>query len=233
MTFSEFVSATFRLPATILGGMSTLIFGDYDRHADGTAKKKGVFNGLLGLVLEFGKAIGRTVTDFLKSHAQAIASAFWLSLLVGGAAALTVAYLPAALAAVTAFSIAGYSIASVVGTGFIAQVGATAAVAAALTSASVYAVATVANVINFICGCCVKKGPANDDGSAARNEPQEEEAVVGSATALSHLGRPAVAERKTAAAVVANTAMPANSCTIVDVVEEDARDDYAARSSMC
>ena len=232
MTFSEFVSATFRLPATILGGMSTLIFGDYDRNADGTAKKKGVFNGLLGLVLEFGKAIGRTITDFLKSHAQAIASAFWLSLLVGGAAALTVAYLPAALAAVTAFSIAGYSIASVVGTGFIAQVGATAAVAAALTSASVYAVATVANVINFICGCCVKKGPSNDDGAAASSELEEEAfAVKGSATALSQLGRSVVADRKTAGVVNAATPAPSYDA-VVAVEEDDVRNDYAARS-MC
>lgn len=189
MTFKEFMSATFRLPARVFGGIVALVLGDYGRKRDGSINEKKSFLGLLGLVLEgaklildFGKAIGRTLTNFIKNHQQAIASAFWMSLLIGGAAALTVAFWPAALAAVTSFSIAGYSIASVVGTGFAAQVGATAGVAAVLSSAAVYSVAAVVNFFSFVKGCFSKKAPSANEAEFGADED-----LTSSSAALSKL----------------------------------------------
>jgi hypothetical protein len=166
MKFKEIMSAFFRLPARVLGGIVGLLLGDYARKRDGSITDTKPFLGLLGVVLEsakfildLGRATGRMITNLIKNHQQAIASAFWVSLLVGGAAALTVALWPAALAAVTSFSIAGYSIASVVGTGFAAQVGAIAGIGAVLSSAAVYSVAAVANFVSFVKGCFTKKAP--------------------------------------------------------------------------
>ena len=189
MTFKEFMSTTFRLPARVFGGILALVLGDYGRKRDGSINEKKSFLGLLGLVIEgakfildLGKAIGRTVTNFIKNHQQAIASAFWMSLLVGGAAALTVALWPAALAAVTGFSIAGYSIASIVGTGFAAQVGATAGVAAVLSSAAVYSVAAVANFFSFVKGCFTKKAPPANEAEFGSSDD-----LTSSSAALSKL----------------------------------------------
>lgn len=180
MTFKEFVLGTLRLPATIVGGISTILFGDYDRNDDGTAKKEGAVRGLLGLVLDAVKFIGRTITNSLKDHKDAIASAFWLSLLAAGAAAAAVAFLPAALAAVTGFTIAGYSIGAFF-TGFAAQVAATAGVAVVLTSAAVYSVATAANFCSFVYNCCC--GSDCDDLNNA-----DDEQIGRSARAMSKLG---------------------------------------------
>lgn len=164
MTFKEFMRDTFRSPAAIFDNIVKLILGDHARKKDGSADKEAKpFLGLLGLIMEGVKWIGKNVTGFLKNHRDAIASAFWLSLIVGGAAALTVAFWPAALAAVANFTIAGFSIASVVGTGFAAQVGATAGIAAVAASVATYAVATVANFVNWVKSCCTKKAPSADD----------------------------------------------------------------------
>lgn len=187
MTLKEFVVTTLRLPATILGGLSTLILGDYDRDEHGVAKKQGVFRGILGLTLDLVKYIGRNITNFLVDHKDAIATSFWLSLLAAGAAAAVVAFWPAALAAVTGFTIAGYSIGAFF-TGFTAQVAATAGVAAVLTSAAVYSVATVANVCKFIYGCCC--GPDSDDDLPMQEQPESSQKHSGNSSiaAMSKMG---------------------------------------------
>lgn len=168
MTFKDFMVGTFRLPARVLSAMTTLVFGGSAFKRDGSVDEKRSFPGLLGLVLNGAgailnlvKGVGRGLTGLIRGHQQAIASAFWMSLLVGGAAALTVALWPAALAAVANFSIAGYSIASVFGANFAVQVGVTAALGAALASAAVYSVAAVANFASFIKSCFTKAPAAN------------------------------------------------------------------------
>ncbi|RUR13128.1 hypothetical protein [Legionella sp. km772] len=168
MTFKEFMVGSFRLPARVLSATMTLVFGASALKRDGTVDEKRSFPGLLGLVLgsasallDLIKGLGRGLTGLIRKHQQAIASAFWMSLLVGGAAALTVALWPAALTAVVNFSIAGYSIASVFGTNFAVQVGATAGIGAVLASAAVYSVAAFANFVSFIKSCCTKAPAAN------------------------------------------------------------------------
>jgi hypothetical protein len=201
MTFKEFMVGTARLPAKILAGIFALVLGDYARNEEGKAKKNGVFRGLLGLILdgfklllEIGKAIGRVTTDFIREHQDAIATAFWVSLLVAGAAALTVAFWPAALAAVTGFTVAGYSIASLVGTGFAAQVAATAGVGAVLASAAVYAVAAVVNFFTALRDCFTRKpdGQDEDDNIAELDQESDDDHDdgFGSAPAMQTLGRP-------------------------------------------
>ncbi len=186
MTFKDFMSATFRLPARVLTGLVGLTLGATALKRDGTVDEKRSFPGLLGLVLgsakfalDVVKTIGRTVTGLIRNHQQAIASAFWMSLLVGGAAALTVALWPAALAAVVGFSIGGYSIASVFGANFAVQVGVTAGVGAVLASAAVYSVAAVANFVNFIRSCFTK------DSSAANQAEFVAEETLGNGSAAS------------------------------------------------
>ncbi len=189
MTFKDFMAGVFRLPARVLGGLVALVLG-------ANVLNRSV-SGLLGLlinganaVLNGVKTIGRGITGLIMGHQKAIASAFWMSLLVGGAAALTVAFWPAALAAVVNFSVAGYSIASVVGTNFAAQVGATAGVGAVLTSGAVYSVASVANFFNYLASCCFPKKPTPED---SKPFVSVEAPVKRSATSLSKLSTSAPA----------------------------------------
>lgn len=155
MTFKEFATGVFLLPARTFSFFTGLLLGSYDKDKYGQIKTDFEGNpvktrGLFGLALDAVKYIGLSVSNFISNHKQAIAVAFWSSLVTAGAAALTVALWPAALAAVVGFSVYGVSIASLVGTGFAAQVAATAGVAAALTSAAVYVGATVVNAFNGI-----------------------------------------------------------------------------------
>jgi hypothetical protein len=181
MKVKTFTSSIFRLPARVVGALFALVFGDYGRNRDGSINEKTSFLGVLGLILEgikaildLGRGIGRLITSFIKSYERAIATAFWLSLLVGSAAALTVAYWPAALVAVVNFSLAGYSIAALVGADFAAQVAATAAVAALATSAAVYAVTTAVTIADFILSCCsTDNSSANDDEFISSQSPVE------------------------------------------------------------
>lgn len=171
------MSITFQLPARAFTSLIGLVLGDFARTKEGIpTTTKNPFLGLLGAVLEVCKwaldlvaKIGRSMTYFLSNHHKAIASAFWISALVGGAAALTVAFWPAALATLTSLSILGYSIASLVGTGFAAQVAAIGGVAAVVASATVYSVAAIANFASFIKGCFSKKSP-EDEVLVAEND---------------------------------------------------------------
>jgi hypothetical protein len=233
MTLKEFMSSVFRLPARIFNDLSTLVLGGYAKNKDKP------FLGLLGLLLEgvksvldLGKWIGRTITSFFKEHEKAIAAAFWMSLLIGGAAALTVAFWPAALALVANFTIAGYSIASVVGAGYAAQVAATAAVATVLTSAAVYTVAAVGNFVNFVKSCFTKDPfPANE----AEFECDENAEAKTSVSALSKLS---VAGPKvhTTASVVADSA-PVHTTAVLKaklpVIDEEAPVNTVGMSSSC
>lgn len=158
LTFSDVVTGIFYLPARIFSGMTNLLLGStsIDKYGD-EEHSRGLFGFAIdavkfvaGLLLDATKYVARGISGFVANHSKAIATAFWASLAVAGAVALTVAFWPAALAAVVNFSIAGVSIASVVGANFIAQVAASAGVAALLTSAAVYVGATVINTYNAI-----------------------------------------------------------------------------------
>ncbi len=160
MTFREFATAAFLLPSNVFSGLTNGLLGSYKRNArtgaiktatneDGTTTAL-TNSGLLGNVLDGIKYVGRAVSNFVYNHKQAIATAFWASLALAGAAALTVFLWPAALTAVTTFTIAGLSIAGVVGANVVAQIGAVAALTAAATSVAVYATAAVVNTISAI-----------------------------------------------------------------------------------
>ena len=150
MTLKQFMYGAFVLPARALSGISDILFGSYQRDEEGKIKQDNSAKpGLLGLILDSVKYIGRNVSNFLTNHQQAIASAFWISATLAGAAALTVFLSPAALTFITTLEIAGYSIASVVGAEMLAQIGAVAALTAVASSAAVYVTAAFVNTINF------------------------------------------------------------------------------------
>lgn len=193
----EFFRGAFLLPAKAFSGLNGLLFGSYkyeqdkdgivvDKNGDKVIQKgfrnvREVEPGILGSILDGIKFLGRTLSNFVHNHEQAIATAFWTSLVVAGAAVLTVFLLPAALAAVTTFTIAGVSIASVVGTGLVAQLGAVAAVAAAVTSAAVYLTAGITNTINWISDCFTSKNELDSSmPSPTSYSPESKESELNS-----------------------------------------------------
>lgn len=156
MTFKQFAYKTFVFPAAVFSVLTSGLLGSNPKNnkneylVDAQTKKPVNENGLFGWVADIFKAIARSVANFISNHKDAIAIAFWSSLAVGGAAALTVALWPAALTAVAAFSVYGFSIAGIVGTGFAAQVAAIGGLAAVATSVATYTVAAVVNTITGI-----------------------------------------------------------------------------------
>jgi hypothetical protein len=148
MRFKDFIG----LPGRILAGLSRFLLGDYRRKTNGSINETAstTYPGVVGTILDFVKFLGRTITNIIQYNMNSISAAFWMSLLVGGAAALAVAYWPAALAAVVNYSVAGYSIAALVGADFAAQIAATGVAGAVLGSAAIYALTTVANVLEFL-----------------------------------------------------------------------------------
>lgn len=179
----------FRLPAFLLEGLMLFIFGSERSFPGLIGGTINLIKGLFNMI----KSVVNGLTNLVSDNRDAIASAFWTSLLVGGAAALTVAYSPAALAAVVGFKVLGYSIASVVGSNFAAQVAATAGVGAVLGSAAVYSMASIVNFCRFVKNCCFSKRP---EQAGFVFEAQETKAN-GSAVALSQLGSNASAHSAT------------------------------------
>jgi len=163
MTFKQFAKGFFQLPGTIFSSITGFIFGSNKKDDDGKYKlmqdSDAMFiydqndapvyeknHSLLGWLSVAGRAVG----NFFSDHKTAISTAFWTSLVLGGAAALTVALWPAALAAVATFSIGGLSIAGIVGTGFAAQVAAVGGVAAVAASFLSYTGAAVVNGVSAL-----------------------------------------------------------------------------------
>ncbi|BCA97046.1 hypothetical protein TUM19329_34070 [Legionella antarctica] len=191
MTFRDFVTKAALLPATVFSGLTNLVLGSYQRKEDGSIITKRTVDGttevtnrgLLGTVLDGVKYVGRAVSNFVHNHKTAIAIAFWASLLLAGGAALTVFLWPAALAAVTTFTIAGLSIAAVVGTSTIAQIGAVAALTAVATSLAVYAASTVVNGLGacatFFASRRSTPRPANDSFIDEQGIPNGYETMSG------------------------------------------------------
>ncbi len=209
--FKDFAKGVFYLPAYAVSGISALLLGATYLDQEG---EKQNFRGIFGLavdavrfvgnfILDATKFVARGITNFITNHQKAIAVAFWSSLVLAGAAALTVAFWPAALAAVTEFTVAGVSIASLVGTGYLAQVGAVAAAATVATSAVVYVGAAVINTFTaigaFFSGR--KKGSPSDfeksgeenrtklDGQSRRNPLFDLNAKPGNTSGLNRMNR--------------------------------------------
>jgi hypothetical protein len=188
MTFKEFMYGAFVLPSKVLSGISDLLLGSYQRDNEGKIKtnykeEELTNRGLFGMLLDVVKYIGINISNFLTNHQQAIASAFWFSALFAGAAALTVFLWPAALTAVATFTIAGYSIASVVGANVIAQIGAVAVLTAIATSATVYVIAGFIHTINFFRECVangksagVKENHDSEENDTEENDTEENDA---------------------------------------------------------
>ncbi|HAU1605860.1 TPA: hypothetical protein JBJ19_13635 [Legionella pneumophila] len=183
MTLKQFATGVFYLPAAVFSGLTNLFLGSYakDKRGNYIQDEDGNYvrnRGLIGLTLDAVKYLGTSVANFISNHQKAISVAFWSSLVVAGVAALTVAFWPAALAAVVNFSVFGVSIASVVGTGYAAQVAATAGVAAALTTAGVYVGATVVNAFNALRECISnlrsKKPSSNPEFTPVNDETFDE-----------------------------------------------------------
>ena len=197
MTFRQFASAALLFPATVLVGITNLLLGSYEREPKGKIKTDSDGNslvkpGLLGYILDGIKDVGRGISNFLYNNRQEIAVAFWASLVLAGVAALTVFLWPAALTAVTTFTIAGLSIDGVVGDNVVAQIGAVAALTAAANSLAVYTAAAVANTISAISSFFASRstttprpGPSNEVTFTAKNGANE-----GSSSKLKSLGNP-------------------------------------------
>src|SRR5580704_779728 len=101
MTVKDFFRGAFYLPATIFSGMTNLLLGSYKRDNDDIIiPDKGRTNinwSLLGLILYPILRVGLATSNLIYKRKLDIAIAFWLSLLAGGATALTVFLWPAAL----------------------------------------------------------------------------------------------------------------------------------------
>ena len=176
MTFKDFATGVFYLPARTFSGMTNLLLGSTYIDDEGEeAKRPGLFSVIIdafkmvgNFIFDAIKAVARGVSTFISNHQKAIAVAFWASLATAGLAVLSVAFWPAALSAVANFAIGGVSIASLVGTGFAAQLSAIGGVAAVATSAVVYVGAAIINTITGIRDFFVKpRGPGGSGDNSA------------------------------------------------------------------
>lgn len=148
-------------PATVLSSLINFVLRSIksihsnERNDDNTQKIKKQNHGLLGLFFHFISNISCVIVSFFANHKKVIAFSFWSSLFLGGIAALTVFFWPAALTAIAAFPICGFSIAGVVGTDLFLQV----ATVGILAFISMSVVTCFAAAI----GACFKKDSRIDD----------------------------------------------------------------------
>lgn len=185
-TFKKVITTIFESPAIVLTLMSGWVLGRTEKNEDGADKidpktrKPIVHNGLLGLILDGGKAGGRAISAFLSDHKKAISYAFWGSVLVGGGLALALYAFPAVLTAVASYSILGWSIAAL-STNPLVQIGIASGLAAAATSVLTCAAAVVINTITAIKDCCCPEPESEPKNS----QPEG----AGSASHLSQLSK--------------------------------------------
>lgn len=218
MTFKEFAYNTFVFPATVFSWLTSSVLGSNPKNdkneyiVDAKTKEAVKYNGLFGWVADVFKAVARSIANFISNHKDAIAIAFWSSLVVGGAAALTVALWPAALTAAATFTIYGFSVAGIVGTGFAAQVAAIGGLAAVATSAATYAAAAVVNTItgiaNFFSGR--NKAPASTTTTVSAGEEYQHEHLNQSSCALG-----ALSSKSSAPAISAPVAAPVHTASVL------------------
>jgi hypothetical protein len=155
MTLQQFMRDVAYLPATAFSGLVNILFGYTKKNKKGQPIRDEEGNpeinrGILSLTLDAIKFITRFIADVIGNNRKEIAIGFWTSSLLGGAAALTVFLWPAALAAVATFSVFGISIASVVGTNALVQIGAIAALSFTTTTLLTWTITLIVNATNAI-----------------------------------------------------------------------------------
>jgi lipid-A-disaccharide synthase-like uncharacterized protein len=168
LTLKKFAIGFVELPATIFSGITSLVFG-YTEKKEGKGSAKAspknqdslISEGLLGLLLNGIKAIGKGIADFIDDHKTAIAIAFWSSLIIGGGVALTLFLWPAALTAVAGFSIYGLSIAGIAGANALLQIGLAGGLAFAATSLATYLVSGIVNFFLWLKDACSPPAPGS------------------------------------------------------------------------
>ena len=171
----DFAVGVLEIPGTMLFGLSKLVFGATNKYEDGKVRKDkegraSVFPGLLGLVLGGIGALGRGISNSVENHKKAISFAFWASLGVGGLVGLALYAWPAALTFVANYAIYGYSIAGLVGTEPLLQMGFAAGLAFTATSAATYAIAIVANFISAIKNACNPQPETPEETTPSQQE---------------------------------------------------------------
>lgn len=169
LTFGKFAVGFMELPATIFSGLLNITFGHTQTDDQGNIqldkeKQPIVRDGFVSFALDVIKELGRDIADLAASNKRAIAIAFWFSLTVAGGLALTLFLWPAALTAVANFSIFGFSIAGLVGTNSLLQIGVAAGLAAAATSVATYFTDAVVNAITALVNAC-SGAPKTSDSS--------------------------------------------------------------------
>ncbi len=227
MALKDIASKVFHFPAALLSGLSGFLFGSYQKFENGdyiTDKNgKALTNpGLFGYLAMGFTATFRAVSNFVSNHETAIATAFWASLVVAGAAALTLALWPAALAAVAGFSVFGLSIAALVGTGVVAQVGVAAALAAAATSVAVYAGAAVVNSFIAVKNWIGNRNNKGDDTSIKIKSASEFDEVQDAPSSLRKLVEDSPKAPRTDASVDASAS--AHHASPLATAKADAKD---------
>ena len=202
MNLKEIFWGAVYLPATAVSGFTGFIFGGYEKDENGVIVPDCFGNptttpNILGRVADLAGSLSRAVGNFFDNHKNAIATAFWASLALTAAAVVTLFLLPEILAVVTGFTIAGFSIAGIVGTGLIPQLAAVGVLTTAATSALVYAGATVINGINALVSLFKSEQPV-------ANTSQLRDETTSSAAATAQLGG-SVSSFSTATAPVQTT----------------------------
>lgn len=132
-------------------------------------KKTEGFPGLFGFLGAVLTKVGQAITTFVKNNRVAISAILWTSLIVGVAVALTVAFWPAALAALAGLSIGGLSIAAIVGASYVAQVLAVGSAAAVLAGVAASALAVVGNVGMWIKNHFYPEAPSKKEDEIKEN----------------------------------------------------------------
>lgn len=192
MTFKEFLKGVGYLPATVFSGLVNIAFGSTQKDEGQVVLDENnnpvVNPSLLGLILSSIQYVARSIADMIANNKTAITVAFWSSLALAGAAALTVFLWPAALTAVTTFSIFGISIAGVVGADVLLQTGAVGALAFAATSVATYLGASLVNLASALGGCC--NDPEKLDYPSSDDDFDQVETPKASGNPLGRLSSP-------------------------------------------
>lgn len=149
---------------------SEVMNDDSNDFAVAKIEKKEPFVGIFPFILNKLNEGMNGLSGLVKKHQKAISIAFWVSLAAAIAITALVVLWPVALAAIVNFTILGVSIASVVGAGFFAQVGAVAGLTALAASVAVY---TAASITNFVKG--VKKFFTGSESLLNEEEESSEE----------------------------------------------------------
>ncbi len=208
ITFKKVATVAAELPARALNGLSRLFFGYTTADKE---EKNGVFTFMLDAI-KFGM---RALSNAISRHITAISIAFWSSLILASAVALTLFLWPAALAAVASFSIAGVSIAGLVGSGVAAQVGLSAGLTFLATSTATYIGAAIVNGIKALVSLC--KG-TTDTATPVSENKEKTDLLDDSITTLAALNR----EDETATATAAATTTEAEAAKKAAEVEQAA-----------